>query len=255
MSYHHQDERNRNESMTPYQDLSSLVIHLTKDVDYGFNIMDRSDHVSIVTIHGGTIEPLCSLLAASIAADTHNLYDMQGLVAFPESIELRIPPLRYKEMRLRGLLQHSQVAVGIDGIAGTEPFVNVGGRNRRLRAILLEHLESAGYSLNTPVSTVAGHHPKLYHNWPVQGGVGVQMSRGLREQMVDGDLDHLWETETHGAATVTDCYRVFVQTVRDALSEYTAEMLVDLDRTMNRFERDTAAFPPSLRSSRPYHHE
>lgn len=242
--------------MAPYQDLSSLVMDLTKDVDYAFEIMDRGEAISIISIHGGTIEPLCSLLAAAISAETHNLYDLRGLLPMPEGAELRISPGRFQEMRLRGLLQHSQVAVAIDGVAGDVPFVGLGGRNRQLRAMLFDHLSKAGFETRPSVGVVAGHNPKLYYNWPTHGGVGIQVSRGLREQMAVGDLDAVWDEEIHGVATMTETYDRFVGAVRAALDAYAAELLVDLDTTMDRFERDTAAFPPTIRNTRldPHHH-
>lgn len=227
----------------PYRDFSNLVLNTEKGVDYDLTVMDRGGKVTVAAIHGGAIEPLTGELAASIAEEKHNLYVFQGL-CLRGNDALRIPPSRYDEMRLRALLQRGQAALSLEGTGSEEKAVLLGGRNRRLRAILQEALEGAGWETGNLSGVVAAHDPSLFFNRPAQGGVQLALSHAVRAAMIEGPLsDFAWEEK----ARWNERFHTLVDAVRAALQRYLLEIASDLDRTMERFERATDAFPPSLR--------
>lgn len=226
----------------PYRDFSNLVLNTEKGVDYDLTVVDRGGQVTVVAIHGGGIEPLTGELAASIAEGEHNLYVFQGLRSQGNEA-LRIPPSRYDEMRLRALLQRGQAALSLEGTGKEGEAVLLGGRNRRLRALLREALEGAGWETENLSGVVAAHDPSLFFNRPAQGGVQLALSRALRAAMIEGPLsDFAWEE-----ARWNERFHTFVDAARAALERYLLETASDLDRTMERFERATDAFPPSIR--------
>ncbi len=237
--------------MTPYREFAELVLHTVKDKDYRFVITNQSADVTVASIHGGGIEPLTSELAAAIANQQYNLYDFRGLRAQGNDM-LRIPVHRFDEVRLRSLLKRSQVGVSIQGIAGEDTVVHLGGSNKRLREIARQHLEGAGFETGGPVSVRASHDPTLFFNWPAQGGIQIELTTALRQQMVTGPLERFnWEDESRWQAL----FHTFVEAVRAALADYRAEMQGDLKMALDQFEYTTRLIPRSLRNHRHNGHE
>lgn len=237
--------------MTPYREFAELVLHTIKDKDYRFVITNSSSDVTVVSIHGGGIEPLTSELAAAIAGQQYNLYDLRGLRAQGNEM-LRIPIARFDEVRLRSLMDRSQVGVSIQGIAGADTAIHLGGGNKRLRQITRQHLEGAGFETGEPVSVRASHDPSLFFNWPARGGVQIELTRAIREQMVTCPLEGFaWED----ASRWQPIFHTFVKAVRAALAEYRAEMKGDLKTALDQFESTTRLIPRSLRSHRHNGHE
>lgn len=237
--------------MTPYREFAELVLHTIKDKDYRFVIANQSADVTVVTIHGGGIEPLTSELAAAIAGQQYNLYDFRGLRAQGNDM-LRIPVARFDEVRLRSLMQRSQVGISIQGIPGTDTTTHLGGSNKRLREIVRQHLEGAGFQTGGPVGVRASHDPSLFFNWPAQGGVQIELTTALREQMVAGPLKGFaWED----ASRWQPLFHTFVEAVRAALADYRAEMQGDLKTALDHFESVTRLIPRSLRDHRHNGHE
>ncbi|NLG49710.1 MAG: hypothetical protein GX552_06330 [Chloroflexi bacterium] len=237
--------------MTPYRDFAELVLHTIKDQDYRFVITNQSADVTVASIHGGGIEPLTSELAAAIADKQYNLYDLRGLRAQGNDL-LRIPVHHFDEVRLRSLMQRSQVGVGIQGIAGSDTVVHLGGSNKRLREIVRQHLEEAGFETGGPVSMRASHDPALFFNWPARGGVQIELTTTLREQMAGGPLEGFaWED----ASRWQPLFHTFVKAVRAALAAYRAEVKGDLKIALDQFEYITSLIPRSLRDHRHNGHE
>jgi phage replication-related protein YjqB (UPF0714/DUF867 family) len=221
--------------VTPYRDFTELILNTVRDRDYRFVIADRSTPVTMAAIHGGGIEPLTSELAAAIAGGEHNLYDFRGIR--PQDNELlRISVQRFDELRLRELMKRSQVGLGIEGVEGQDLAVHLGGRNRRLRALLAERLQQAGFEVAGPAGPGAAHDPTRYYNWASDGGVQIELPRALRASLLNGPLSgFLWENP----AQWNERFYALVAAVRSALDHYLAQMRSDLDAALQRFEEGT----------------
>ncbi len=232
----------------PYRDFPELVLHCVQGRDYRFNIHDLGDDVTITAIHGGAIEPMTSEVAMVIAGEDHNLYDLRGMRAGDNSA-LRVPAQRFDEMRLRTLLKRSRTALSVLGVPGEEPVVHLGGKNRRLRAVLEEQLVEAGFAVRGPHGPGAAHHPRRFVNWPSAGGVQMELSLALRRTMTRAPLEGFqWEDP----AGWTDRFNALVRATRGALRDEAALARDDLGEALERFEAATRTFPAELRSS--YHH-
>ena len=238
----------------PYRDLPELVLNARKDQDYALRIIDLGAHLTITAVHGGGIDPLTSELAQAIAGGEYNLYDFRGVRATGND-ELRVPVARFDEMRLRELMGRSHTAVsiqGIQGIRGSGLTVHVGGGNRRLKRGLAERLEKAGFEVKGPAGPRPAHDPSRFYNRPTAGGVQVEMTRALRESMIDCPLcDFLWEGPSHW----NDRFKAFVDGARAALERYHAEVRADLNMIIERFEDATATFPTWLRNGKHHRQE
>ena len=228
---------------TPYRDVSQLVVHCRKDRDFQIRIVDLGSEVTVASVHGGRIEPLTSALAEAIAGAEHNLYDFRG-IRRSNNAQLRVPVSRFAEMRLNALMRRSQAALHIDGVPGERAVVHLGGRNRAFKEMLAESLTGAGLTIEAPHGPGAAHDPTRFYNAPEAGGVQMELSLALREQMVDGPLE---PGAGEDPARRTALFSTVTQAVREALERYLAETRSDLDAAMERFERSTERFSPSLR--------
>jgi len=231
--------------MAYYRDFSELVLHTTKGKDYRIDIVDRSAAVTVIAIHGGGIEPLTSELAAAIAGQEHNLYDLRGLRPTGNEV-LRVPVAAFDEMRLRGLLKRSRLALSVQGMEGAEAAIYVGGRNRRLRALTVECLQAAGFAISKPSSPMPSHDPTLFFNTPADGGIQIEFTRGLRESMAGGSLACSCREEE---APQSDLFQRCVAAIRAALDQYHKEERGDLDAAMRRYEQATREVLAALKDA------
>lgn len=234
--------------MSPCQSFSKVVMTATRDKDYRLVIRDRSSGVTIAAVHGGTIDPPTSELATSIADQTYNLYIFHSLRADGEN--LRVPTKSFDEIRLRALMRRSHCALSLEGIAGEQAMVHIGGRNRRLKRILSESLGAEGFCVQGPAGPGAAHDPRRFFNTPEEGGVQIELTAGLCQAMLDCPL---YSAAREDPSHWTDRYAAFVRAVRRAIEQYRAKVADDLELTMERFEEATDAFPKSMRGGHHHH--
>jgi hypothetical protein len=108
---------------------------------------------------------------------------------------------------------------------------------------LVERLQSAGFQVAPSAELMAAHSPVLFFNTPADGGVQVELTRALREGMVDCPLiSSDRQAENHW----TDRFHALVAAAHAALADYRAQSRSDLDRTMDTLERATDAMPASI---------
>lgn len=193
--------------------------------------------MTIAAIHAGGIEPLSGEIAEAVAGEEFNLYALQGIRAHGND-ELRVPVGRYDEMRLRELMRRSQIAISVDGCPEPERVIHIGGRNRRLKGILLRHLEEAGCTVSNPRGPGPAHDPRLFYNTCTLGGVHIEFSQGLRDSMVAGASDS--PTPSDGVRC-NERFQTCVRALREGIGRYRQEMRDDLDAALRRFEANSRA--------------
>lgn len=218
--------------MSPYNSFAELVLSAVRGEDYDVVVVKRDAGTTVVAIHGGQIDPPTGELARAIAAEDCNLYLLCGLRA-EGAAQLRIAVNHYDEMRLRALMERSQEALALLGAEGEVPRVHLGGRNQALKRALSEHLAAAGLEVAGPASAGAAHDPTRFYNRPANGGVQMELSRGLCQELLAGP-----QAPRYGA---------LVEAVRAALADYRAELRDDVGRALERFERATRAIPSTIR--------
>ena len=232
----------------PFNSFGELVLHMEKGRDYDLTVRNLGAPMTVTAIHGGAIEPLTDDLAQAIAEQQHNLYILRGLLPSGNDM-LRIPSLRFAEMHIDGLLQRSRTALSIDGVKSQDPVVKLGGANSMLSSHLCNHLEQAGFQVGATAFPEAACAAAHFYNRPQLKGVQIELSKALRQTMVEGPLEAcIQDTPTH-----TEVFQRFVSAVRAAIKDYQREAGADLGLTMERFEEATANFPPSLRDIHHHH--
>ena len=235
----------------PFRDFAAMVVETHKGQDWDLIIKDPSAAAVIIAIHGGEIEPLTSELATTIAGDDLNLYDLRGIRA-SNNAQLRIPMIRYQEMRLDFLLRNCRAALHIEGSPDEGQALVIGGANVRLVQDLGQALATAGFELGEPVSAPLLSSPRRFYNHCPLGGAQIEVPQGLRAQMVGCSLA---DPSYREVAQRTALFTTFCATVRETLQAHLEIMRSDLSATMAQFEQSTDQFPASLRSQAQHDHD
>lgn len=220
---------------------ADLVLQAQRGEDYDLVVRDYGAAVTILALHGGTIEPLTEQLAMAVAGDTWNLYALYGLQL--SAADLRLPTLRLAEVRCDALLQHSALALAITGCGDGEQ-AQVGGRNGRLVRALRERLAAVGLPAAETGSPEAEALPMQCYNRAQWGGAQLTLPFALRRRLTPTAL----EAVPPGVMPLlTDLGWALINAVREAVDGCLREQGTDLATTLDRFERATRAAQASGR--------
>lgn len=214
---------------------ADLVLQAQRGEDYDLVVRDRGATVTILALHGGTIEPLTEQLAMAVAGDAWNLYALYGLQ--PSAADLRLPTLRLAEVRCDALLQHSALALAITGCAEGEEAL-VGGRNARLVHALCEHLATAGLPVAETGLRKAEALAMQCYNRTRWGGAQLTLPLALRRGLTPVALRAVPPGEM---PLFTDLGWALINAVREAVHRCLHEQSTDLVVTLDQFERATRA--------------
>jgi phage replication-related protein YjqB (UPF0714/DUF867 family) len=162
---------------------------------------------------------------------------------------LRIPVVRFDEVRLFTLLKRSQIAVSVDGVPGVNPVVHLGGRNTLLKQILGTQLAESGFRVSPTYTPGAAHDPARFYNAPISGGVLLELSEALRTEMTAEPLSsNGWQQPS----SLQGCFLKFGTAIRSALQTYLDQTDSDLAQALSKFEATTRQIPQELLSGQ--HH-
>jgi phage replication-related protein YjqB (UPF0714/DUF867 family) len=144
------------------------------------------EQVTIISPHGGFIEPGTSPIAAATAGKWFNLFDFQGLrEERPE--ELHVTSTKFRHPLLSDLLQRSATAVSIHGMGDQgHKSIWLGGLNTVLKALVLQELRLAGFSVNPNSPLYRGVNPLNVVNLAVHRGVQLELSNELMAELFPG---------------------------------------------------------------------
>jgi phage replication-related protein YjqB (UPF0714/DUF867 family) len=221
------------------QSYAELVLRAERGVDYDITVSDRGATVTVLALHGGGIAPLTGELATEIAGEWYNLYLLRGLRAAGNEA-LRLPSLRYSELRCDGLLSRSLLALAVTGAAGCtddDAPIQVSGQSEHLVAALMTALTAAGFAAKASTSRVERLALQCY-NRAQQGGAVLALPWGLRQSLVAVDLQ---PDAVAGTGERTTRWHTLVGAVRQGIGDGLLAQSSDLAMTLARFERTTRA--------------
>lgn len=205
-------------SKDKFPSLVSLKKHLRKDEDYRIRVADREADVTIIAPHGGFIEPGTSALARAIADGSYNLFDFQGLHR-QNAMDLHVTATRFRDSQLTAMLKRSRVAVSIHGM-GDQGHTDIwlGGRNKRLKELVLSQLLSAGFSVNPDSPQYRGESPQNVVNLANEEGVQLELTFELLAEM----FQHSRFLKGGRRPRTTARFDALVTALRQALAAYIA---------------------------------
>lgn len=191
-------------------------------IDYRICLALQDSRFLIAAVHGGKIEPGTSQIAHGAAGNDHSLYQFEGLKDHCYS-DLHITSARFDEPLLMRAIADGAgqlVVLAIHGACDSACKNNkalVGGKNTRLKGLVIQELKAAGIQAGD-----AANNPKLAGREPLNicnrgnpdGGVQIEFSRAYRDSLFE-------EGEAKGeGGTPNDRFSALCAALRQALQNY-----------------------------------
>jgi len=166
-----------------FPSLPALMSELSENEDFVIRALSRRSKVTVISPHGGRIEPGTSHIAEAVAGRNFSLFDFQGLqVARPW--ELHVTSTRFRHPLLDELLSRSTDAVSIHGMGASDKWnIWIGGLNTPLKTRIATSLQEAGFSVITKAPRYKGEDPRNVVNLASNKGVQLELPSDLIEAM------------------------------------------------------------------------
>ncbi|QQR55866.1 MAG: poly-gamma-glutamate hydrolase family protein [Candidatus Melainabacteria bacterium] len=202
-----------------YPSMAMMQAEHKEGTSYRIRTIDRKSPITIISPHGGFIEPGTSALGLAIAGTQFNLFDFQGLVT-TNPLDLHITSTRFRHRKLSALLAQSQVAISVHCMFDEgDESIYIGGLNRPLKERLARSLEKVGFSVNADPPVYKGINLTNVTNQVPLGGVQLELPAKLLRSMFESPLQFSLDNET---ITTGLRFKKFKNAVRGVLLPYSA---------------------------------
>ena len=187
---------------------------LSENTNFVIRSRKRRSKVTVISPHGGFIEPGSSAIAEAVAGRTFNFFDFQGLQV-EKPWELHVTSTKFRHPVLDEMLSRSSHAVSIHGMGVVDSWnIWLGGLNTSLKTRVEEALTKEGFSVLTEFPKYKGADPRNVVNLASCKGVQLELPSDLIDAMfVKGEtfsgLDFKPRT--------TRLFKRFVKAVRNAV--------------------------------------
>lgn len=168
-----------------YANFAELLKYEREGKDFKRYIRAKATDIVIIAPHGGGIECGTSEIAKALAGDIFSIYCFEGIKQTGNKY-LHITSTRFTDPKGLVLVQPTPTAIAIHGCDGEEAEVYVGGRNEALKQRIIQSLQAGGFSAFEGHGLYPGVHPHNICNLGSDGGVQVEITTGLRQQMFRG---------------------------------------------------------------------
>ena len=189
-----------------YANFSHLKAHEIEGVDYRISSLDTCSDVSIIAIHGGSIEKGTTELAQGLATKGYyDYYSFQGIKK-SNNLSLHITSTNYDEPIALNLVGKSSKTISIHGCVGESKETYIGGLDTELAQKIKENLQAAGFIVTNPPASLGGIEESNIANRNLNGrGLQVEVSKVLRESFFNS------------TGTTTDVFDNYVSALDKAL--------------------------------------
>ncbi|RWH58164.1 MAG: hypothetical protein EOQ83_26400 [Mesorhizobium sp.] len=169
-----------------YRSYSALAAGEVEGVDYQRHFTERPSLVLIAALHGGTIEPGTSEIAAAVAASDLSLYCFDGLIPNRPHTDLHIKSHLFDEPECLRLAAIADLVVTVHGRrdGGDAQTFWIGGLDHQLRDAVAMSLQEAGFRAVTTGHRLPGEEQANICNRGRRGrGVQLEIPRTLRDTL------------------------------------------------------------------------
>ena len=166
-----------------YTNFAGLIESESEGRDFRRIIQPRNSAITVISPHGGGIEPGTSEIATAIAGSEFSLYCFEGLKAKGNYEALHITGTNFDDPECLELTVKSRIVLAIHGCNDENKVVYVGGRNENLKVQIIEVLKGAGCRAEEDVSN-SGRDTRNICNRGVQNG-GVQKNSEPSKRATD----------------------------------------------------------------------
>jgi len=202
-----------------YPSMAMMQAEHKEGTSYRIRTLDRKSLVTIISPHGGFIEPGTSALGSAIAGAQFNLFDFQGLVK-TSPLDLHITSTRFRHRKLSALLAQSQTAISVHCMFDEgDETIYIGGLNLPLKERLARSLEKSGFSVNADPPVYQGTKSTNVTNQVPLGGVQLELPAKLLSSMFDSSMQFSLDNET---ITPGLRFKKFKNAIRSVLLQYSA---------------------------------
>ncbi len=170
--------------MDIYSTFESLKQKEREGADYRIRWRMGISGITILSIHGGEIEPGTTRIANAIASWEHSFYSFEGIKTAGNRV-LHITSTCFDEPIAMEIVCQSEIIISIHGSAEMTPMVQLGGLDVALKRQLLNELRESGFdAIECDKLPFGGTDQKNICNLCGRGmGVQMEISRGLRAMM------------------------------------------------------------------------
>jgi len=211
--------------MDPYDSFEALAVSERRGIDYRIRWRLGESGITILSIHGGDIEPGTTRIANAIAGPEHTFYSFEG-IKDARNFLLHITSTLFDEPTAMEIVCASDIIISIHGCAEMNPVVYLGGLDFELRDRIAAVLRESGFQAPAcPDPPFSGVDQENICNLCGRGmGVQLELSRGLRATMFR-------DLTPEGRRFPTPVLFRFARAVRDALAPFAAGPDPKIDHT------------------------
>ena len=177
--------------MASYKSFEELAEHEKEGQDYRIRIELRDPRVLIMAPHGGKIEPTTGEIAGAIAGTAYSSDVFEGMKKDGHGM-LHIESHLFDERRALEMAEKAEIVVTVHGqLNQKDGFVMIGGLHDRLRLMVQQELEAAGFQTRPPTEGLTGTDPQnICNRGKSKQGIQLEVSRKTRDLLRD-DGDRL----------------------------------------------------------------
>jgi phage replication-related protein YjqB (UPF0714/DUF867 family) len=167
-----------------YTSMVELLTHLPSAGHYEIQCHDgRRSGLKLFAPHGGCIEPCTGGLVVELAGDEFDYYVFRGMMKENCFRNLHVSSTRYDEPTCRRMAGEALLAIAVHGCSSEREFIEIGGGNGELSALLQTRLQQQGLPAVHATGRRSGEDPKNFINCARYQGVQIELSAGFRRTL------------------------------------------------------------------------
>lgn len=187
--------------------------------DYEINYEERDSDISVVAIHGGSIEAGTSEVAEGLADRMDLSYYLFEGIKSKQNGTLHLDSKHFDEPIGRNLAQNSLTTLSIHGYhrdQGNESVIYLGGRNETYKEIIHDSLEEHGFQVKDAPYHLGGRNVNnIVNDNQLNAGVQLELSVQLRKSLFE---NHDWsQLNRHNT---TEVYDALIDALAEATENY-----------------------------------
>lgn len=202
-----------------YSSLAALKTAEVRHRTYRIFTRNRRAPLTLISPHGGFIEPGTSHIMHALASDAYNLFDFQGLQR-DNPQDLHVTSTRFRDPDLDNLLRHSTTALSIHGMHDQGMrAIWLGGLNQRFKHLMLHSLRTHDFPVDADSPRYRGTSPANIVNQVRYQGVQLEISNELFADLFIGERF----AENASGIKTTGRFAELTRALRQAIRSYLQE--------------------------------
>lgn len=168
-----------------YRNFRQMTLGHDTPKEYTIIVKDRLSSVTVIAPHGGEIERGTEDIARALAGTDWNLYAF--IAQFPKGHRpLHVTAANFDDPIAVSLSSNAVLGVSVHRRKDPGAVICIGGSNTELREALARELTSSGFECEEPCLRLQGKSPDNIVNLPKAGGVQMELSLQIGDELASG---------------------------------------------------------------------